>query len=118
MTEFTIAVPVLYPKPEKLHWAKLARLKKDAETELWYSFVQTGILRAKPGERRSVRITRNHKGRAMDRDNLWATAKVPLDALVRVGLLSDDSPAYCDLSMFDAPGASLSETLITIGVAA
>lgn len=115
MNEFTISVPVLYPKPEKLHWAKLARLKKAAETELWFSFVQTGIIRAKPGERRTVRITRRHPGRAMDSDNLWATCKVPLDALVRVGLLADDNPDVCALFVFDEPSCTSSETLITIG---
>ena len=47
-------------------------------------------------DRCRLTITR-HSPRPLDRSNLYASVKAPEDALVRLGLLVDDSDAHCDL---------------------
>lgn len=86
----TLSVPVLAPSLNTLlrtHYRDRGR-----DRDKW-----TALLRHVAGRRRSappcaVAIVRRYASRPLDLDNLYAAAKVPLDALVRAGILPDDDP--------------------------
>ena len=116
---YTVTVPELFPKPRRSgHWGHEYALKKRWARDFAYLFRAEGCTRAYDGEHRYVTITRHHKGVAMDKDNLYSTGKVPLDAMCKAGILWDDAPLYCTLTMVDAPGAKESSTVITVEVEA
>ena len=90
---------ILFPKPGTTHWAKLHKLKKLYAAEfLWQARAQKYELPLN-NEITRVHIIRHHQGAQMDADNLAATAKVPLDALTRAGLIVDDSPQHIDFNI-------------------
>lgn len=61
---------ILYFVPNPGHWAKYSDIKA------------------------TVEMCRGFCGRSPDWDNVAASIKCPLDALVRLGILKDDSPKY------------------------
>lgn len=116
---YTVTVPELFPKPRRSgHWAHEHKLKARWARDFAYLFRAEGCPKAVVPCHRTVTITRHHPGVAMDTDNLFSTAKVPLDAMCKAGVLWDDAPAFCTLAMLDVPGAKESKTVITVDVGA
>jgi hypothetical protein len=68
---------------------------------------------SRPIDPAAVRIVQYRK-RLLDIDNLYASCKPILDALVKCGLIKDDSPDHCKLSVFQMTGKNIG-TEITIG---
>src|SRR5690242_6557678 len=66
------------------HWAKVARIKKEAETEIEAGCLFAGVKRAARKRRVTMTVT-IHRGRCgLDDDNAW---KAVLDGLVKAGAL-------------------------------
>lgn len=90
----TLRIPALAPG---LNGPKgLVRMHHHAYRKVRDAWCALILAATTPAERRdhapcAVTITRRVVQR-MDVDNAYATAKVPLDALRRAGLLSDDAP--------------------------
>ena len=64
-----------------------------------------------------VRIIRFYAGVPMDLDNLWSTCKIPLDAMVRSGILPSDNPECVSAlrcEQFKVPTKNRERTEITI----
>ncbi len=69
----------------RAHWS--AR-KKKKESWSWLFLAQTHVrFKGKV----NITITRSYKTTKMDYDNLVSTGKVPLDALVKAGIIEDDN---------------------------
>lgn len=116
---YTVSVPELFPKPRRSgHWAHEHKLKARWARDFAYLFRNEGCPKAVVPCHRTVTITRHHPGVAMDLDNLYSTAKVPLDAMCKAAVLWDDAPSFCTLTMLDVPGAKESKTIITVEVGA
>lgn len=101
------------PRPGASHWRVVHAAKKQwAEYLAWSSRAQS-IPRCVPGERRRVEVTFYRPGPVGDEDNTYASCKVPLDALVRIGVIEDDGPTCIDLEACSV-SASPSRTVIRI----
>lgn len=64
-----------------------------------------------------VRIIRYYAANPMDLDNLWSTSKIPLDAMVRAGILPSDNPkavTSLKVEQFKVPTRNRERTEITI----
>lgn len=81
----------------RMHWTKRRKYAEKWEWQVRKAMGYPGILEAPPDKAR-VTITQ-HRKRVMDTDNLYASCKVLLDALVNWQLLYDDSPGHCELSV-------------------
>lgn len=111
---WTLEVLELAPKPGTIHWAEMNRKKKKWTTQLHYLALEAGCPQVRERQRRKVRVERHHAGVEMDKDNLSACLKVPLDALQRCNLIWTDSPKYIDLDPVDVPGQPRGKTVITL----
>lgn len=76
------------------HWAAARRIKKAAMEVVILHCHVAGVPRATGRRRVSVAVTVKQKSHAIDPDN---ALKVLLDALVRAGVLVDDSARWCEL---------------------
>ena len=101
------------PRPGEGHWAVLQRAKKQWVEYLGWQALSLRVPRCLPGERRRVDITFYRPGPVSDKDNAYSACKVPLDALVRCGLIEDDSPNHIDLVVKTIP-AGRSRTVIVL----
>ncbi len=72
----------------RMHFRTYGKLRDKWQT--WLRSLAGTARFHKPCE---VRIVRYYAGVPMDLDNLWSTGKVPLDALVRAGILPSDNPS-------------------------
>lgn len=94
MNEIVLTISMLTPSGNQLsgyHWRKRRRMKRD-----WQWLLLAAMGRAGVGVqlgRFHVTIER-HAPRQLDPDNAVAGCKAVIDAMVGVGLLQDDSPAY------------------------
>lgn len=91
-----IEIPDWRPKTTNellaLHYRARSGAKRiDAEMIGTYAAL-VGVPKA-TGRRRIDLEIRKRMGRSLDEDNAWKSLK---DALVRLGLLVDDSPRWCD----------------------
>lgn len=111
MPDFTITIPGIPPRPGRAHHMAVYKAKRQWANSIYLLARHHGIPTA--SERRSVAIAFRRPGRLSDPDNAHAMCKVPLDALVRAGLLVDDSPDWVALSVTTISG-SPSETVIAI----
>lgn len=88
----TLTIPYLAPG---LNGSKgLMRMHHQAYRRLrdkWVWLIRSEAPRAGYSKCR-IRITRYAQGPFMDPDNLVSTAKLPLDALRRAGVITDDDP--------------------------
>ena len=92
----------------RMHWATRKRYN-----DMWKIMVRQQITPQNPPEgKMSVRITQNRR-RRLDPDNLVASCKPILDALVAWGLIRDDSEKYCHLEVRQTTGI-YAETSIEI----
>ncbi len=85
------------PRPGEGHWSKVHKSKAQWTEYLGWLALSKRIPKAAPGERRRIEIVFERPGPISDKDNAYATCKVPLDALKRCGLIEDDSPRCIDL---------------------
>jgi hypothetical protein len=112
-----LTIPDIPPGPNgrrglfRLHWAARRRL-----FESWAWLVTTALHRrpdAALKKRVSVSIHQVRR-RALDRDNLYASCKPVLDALVTNRLIFDDSERWVELTATQEVGREV-KTIITIG---
>ena len=75
----------------RMHWSKANRLKKECADFVTHYAREQGVEAASEVCRVSLLLTMGPRGRRFDDDNAW---KVILDALVKAGLLVDDSPKW------------------------
>lgn len=69
----------------RMHWSKRGKLKR-----LWSELFLTQTNNAHKG-RVKIHFTHYHRGMAIqDAENLSSTSKIPLDALVLAGIITDD----------------------------
>lgn len=93
------------------HWAKAGRLKAaDRELVAGYA-VKQGIPKAAGRRRVDVMICGPFRGRMPDPD---APLKSLLDALVKAGLLVDDSAEWCELGVVSVDRAKRYETTVLL----
>lgn len=89
-----------------------SRWRYAKERDTWSWLVRAARLKnqisAASGLRRRLTLTRIYANgqRQIDRDNLAGGAKPLVDAIVREGLLRDDSPTWLELHHDQEPGAS------------
>lgn len=93
----TIEIPRVAPGPNgrggllRMHWKKRRRV-----LHTWIVLVrEQRPAKWKAGPARVTIIRQSHT--EPDPDNLSAMCKIPLDALVRAGILPDDSPEHIEL---------------------
>lgn len=102
-----LRVTISFPEPTSSlnalhgsHWSKIVR-----ERQKWRQYAKLAVYEARSagwapmqratGDRRSKVVLMRYGARLLDGDNLAASGKATLDALVRTGFLVDDSPKYC-----------------------
>lgn len=97
----TITITKLAPGPNgpkgllNMHWRARHRLK-----DMWLLYVlEQRPSRWKAATGVAVHITRHSSGKEMDPDNLYASCKFVLDALVRGRIIVDDSPEHITLTV-------------------
>lgn len=85
-TEITIdRLPPGTNKLERMHWAT-----KKKKISTWMALIRSKTRHAHEGCV-DVYFT-THRSRFLDVDNHAASAKIPLDALVRTGIIKEDNP--------------------------
>ena len=96
-TVYEIIVNDKPPKPADKHYMTIHRIKNKWTQTVYWLAKEAKIPPLIEGEMRRVDITFERKGVASDKDNNYARCKIPIDALVKAGLLHDDNPRYLDL---------------------
>lgn len=84
------------------HWSARRRLQRKLTEDFHYTALEQTPVEdrsAFPLPKARVEIVRFSCGRSPDPDNLVASAKLILDALVDAGLLQDDSPECLELAV-------------------
>ncbi len=110
---FTIPfVPMSRNTRDRVHWSQ--RHKELSDWTLQIPMCEESS-RQKEGERRMVEIVfRKARGPLQDKDNLWARAKVPLDAIKNRGWITDDSPTHIELLVREEVTGKRGQTIIAI----
>lgn len=94
----TLIIPDTPPslnKWSRMHWAKSAKIKKQWESDILYTFLSTTVILTKeekqfPWDKANVKIKFYFKTHARrDIDNM--NQKFLLDGLVKAGIIKDDS---------------------------
>ena len=75
------------------------------EKEAWYILLRAQFAPRKPREEPMRMVLRSYRSRLMDYANLVGGAKPIPDALIRLGVLKDDSPRWfhCEYYQFQVP---------------
>jgi len=81
----------------RMHWAVRTREKEDWMNEVMVA-MPVGSRGQHREEKKDVEIV-SHRSRRLDKDNLYGGAKQLIDALTYFGLIKDDSPKYCNLTV-------------------
>jgi len=84
----------------RMHWS--SRIKFGERWELLLLEARAHFMPA-ARRKRFVRITRV-ASRLLDLDNLWGGAKIPIDAMKKLGIVVDDSPRWLKLSVVQRKG--------------
>lgn len=106
MTSLTVVLPLpINIANGRMHWRakdvargkymECCRLAYHAQPSLQ---VMASMLKLYPAAGASLKFAL-HLGRQMDHDNALARCKWPVDFLVAQGLLQDDSPKHCAMSI-------------------
>ena len=135
---WTFEIPLLAPGLNgsngliRMHWAKYRETKAT-----WVQWMAVSkhkpFVRASDGEIRAhgtpsprwpleegvtVKITRHWcRGSEMDIDNLYATAKIPLDAMRTAGIIAEDDPAVVTslvMAQVKAPSVKEVRTIVEL----
>ena len=97
MTGLMLTLPAPTPSQNEYgqwHWAKRHKWTRTAEMFLGAVLRRSGWIAPAQPVRMSVEVVRYSAG-TLDEGNLIGGAKGLIDALVRLGLLHDDSPRWC-----------------------
>ena len=78
-----------------MHWSS----RRKAQAKVAWEIIASGMKAKRPLQRARVSITRRTTGVAPDPDNLVASAKLILDALVQLGIIADDTPDVVELEV-------------------
>lgn len=82
----------------RMHWAGRKRLATRLDLMLRQALSAGQIQVEKPKGKVRVTYVRSYRANPMDEDNLAASAKPVLDALVKLGVLANDSPEHVELA--------------------
>lgn len=93
------------------HWAARARAVKTAAALIGIEAARQGVPKAKRKRRVSLRIALTPRQKPFDHDNSW---KLLLDALVKAGLLIDDSPGWCETGAVEYERGPETKTVIVL----
>jgi Holliday junction resolvase RusA-like endonuclease len=93
------------------HWSKGARLKKRCVGIVWASCVEQKLTKATGKRMVAIEITTNKAGRRADPDAYY---KSTLDALVKCGMLVDDSSQWCEHAQTLVRFGDKNETVILL----
>lgn len=81
----------------RMHWSGRKRLAARLELMLMQALAAGQIQVERPKGKVRVTYVRSYRANPMDEDNLAASAKPVLDALVKLGVLVNDSPEHVEL---------------------
>lgn len=96
-----IILPIELSAPNQMlrtYWT--VRYKQQKDYILLLNAAIEDTHRAKPGEKRRLEIFSYRKKLLRDKDNLYFSVKILLDAMTKTRLLWDDSMKYTDYSIF------------------
>ena len=102
-----LTLPILTPSQNvynEWHWAKRHKWTKQVEMLIGAMLRRSGWTKPAEPALMSVEIVRYSSG-TLDEGNLVGGAKGLIDALVRLGVLYDDSPRWCRIAYRQARGA-------------
>lgn len=114
---FTFEVPTVPKRPNgpdgflRMHWTKRSKYFQG-----WQWEIRAVLPRGwswEPPEFATVRIHQVRKG-LLDKDNLYSSCKPCLDALIKLGLIKDDGPKYCDPIATQEKGKVLKTTFTIV----
>lgn len=94
-SEIRIEIPRLAPGlngPKGLMRMHFGEYKKEKEKWMWW--LKKSALSAKAPIPCSIEIQRYYAKQPMDVDNVYSTAKIPLDSMRENGILADDNPNH------------------------
>lgn len=125
MIEFSI--PMLAPSLNgskglmRMHWAAYRKVRDLWTTSIitvrYQPFADAPMMPQYPVEECEVEITRYYATQPLDLDNLYAAAKVPLDAMRKAGVLVEDDPSVVtslNCRQFKVPKKDQQKTKITL----
>jgi len=95
----------------RMHWAKRAKIQKDYYSAI---YVVIPIYLHPPKQRKRKVIITSYRKRLLDKDNLYAGAKLLVDALKKAGLIWDDSPKWINLEVKQAVDGKNPRTEVVI----
>lgn len=87
----------------RMHWSKRKKLIDLWHRWIWVACSQAGVRTRDPLPFAKVTVECRRK-RALDPDNLYASAKPVLDGLRAHGLILDDSPSHITLTVTQSKG--------------
>ena len=90
MVTLTLDIPRLAPGLNALrgmHYHTYRKLR-----DVWQALVRASAGRSRFKGRVRIAIERRYARNPLDLDNLYASAKIPLDALQRAGIIPNDNP--------------------------
>lgn len=98
---------------QKWHWSKRAKLRDQCQL-IFRAAARRAKIECPPGRRLRLDIVRSGP-RLLDHGNLVGGCKPVVDALVREGLLQDDSPKWVDDHYAQTkPAKGAGSTLVTL----
>jgi len=97
LIEVTLIPPPPGPNGPKglirMHWSKRYKVATRIVKEIWAQMQGQHLSFKKPA---TISATR-YAIKMMDEDNLVASLKIPIDCMVKLGILRDDSPEHLKL---------------------
>lgn len=107
-------VPILPPSQNQLlrmHWAQRSRISGE-----WFLLIPNNPEANRSTQKMRVEfVFQKTRGPKSDPDNLVARVKIPLDALVRRGWITDDDPTHLDLHVSEViTGGKTPYTVIAV----
>lgn len=101
-----LLIPDVAPSLNKLlrmHWTRRKKLASLWQRWVWVALSQQGCQREFPFPKAKVSIERRGK-RALDKDNLYGSAKVICDSLRYNRIIEDDTEKHIDLTVTQCLG--------------
>lgn len=120
MTVVELDIPMLPPSPNETrgaHWSKAKATRDEAAWAVraaWLNAGQPHFYRYDHDAPAIVDATVHSSGRPGDSDNAWARLKPIIDAIVKQGLLVDDSPRWLTLGTINHATAPPKKGHVTV----